>query len=496
MPITLIVLVLCFSVAPVPNGVLVAFILGAVLLTLGMGLFTLGVDVAMTPIGIYVGSGVTKSRKLPLIIGGSFLIGTVITVSEPDLQVLAEQVPGIPKFTLIIAVALGVGIFLILAMLRILLQIKLSRLLLICYAAVFALAAVTPESFLAVAFDSGGVTTGPMTVPFIMALGVGAAAIRSDKGAQDDSFGLVALGSVGPVLAVMLLGLIFGAAQGEYTPPPIPDYADSRQVWQNFVSGFPIYFKEVALALSPILLFFALYQIFSLKLPRRQIIKLGVGLGYTFFGLVLFLTGVNMGFMAAGHYLGGEIAGQSHPWLLIPISMILGYFIVAAEPAVHVLTKQVVEITDGAITAKAMKTSLSIGVALSLALSMIRLLSGLSLWWFLIPGYFLALAATFFCPQIFTSIAFDSGGVASGPMTATFVMPFAIGACTALGRDVITQAFGVVSMVAMTPLLTIQALGLYYQWKQQQMRKLEQASMIPEGEIIAYTQDIDIVEWR
>ncbi len=465
-------------------------------MTVGMGLFTLGVDVTMTPIGVYVGSGITKSRKLPLIIGGSFLIGTIITISEPDLQVLANQVPGIPNFTLIIAVALGVGIFLILAMLRILLQIKLNRLLLVCYAAIFILALITPESFLAVAFDAGGVTTGPMTVPFIMALGVGAAAIRSDKGAKDDSFGLVALCSVGPILSIMILGLLFGADQGQYTPTVIADYNDSRQVWQNFVSGFPTYLEEVGLALSPIIVFFALYQVFALKLPRRQIIKLAIGVGYTFFGLVLFLTGVNMGFMAAGTYLGGELAGHEYQWLLIPVSMILGYFIVAAEPAVHVLTKQVVEITDGAITAKAMKTSLSIGVAISLALAMIRILADLSIWYFIAPGYLLAMLATFFCPQIFTSIAFDSGGVASGPMTATFVMPFAIGACTAVGGDVITQAFGVVSMVAMTPLLTIQALGLYYQWKQRQLLKLKQASMIPEGEIIAYTQDIDIVEWR
>ena len=465
-------------------------------MTVGMGLFTLGVDVTMTPIGVYVGSGITKSRKLPLIIGGSFLIGTIITISEPDLQVLANQVPGIPNFTLIIAVALGVGIFLILAMLRILLQIKLNRLLLVCYAAIFILALITPESFLAVAFDAGGVTTGPMTVPFIMALGVGAAAIRSDKGAKDDSFGLVALCSVGPILSIMILGLLFGADQGQYTPTVIADYNDSRQVWQNFVSGFPTYLEEVGLALSPIIVFFALYQVFALKLPRRQIIKLAIGVGYTFFGLVLFLTGVNMGFMAAGTYLGGELAGHEYQWLLIPVSMILGYFIVAAEPAVHVLTKQVVEITDGAITAKAMKTSLSIGVAISLALAMIRILADLSIWYFIAPGYLLAMLATFFCPQIFTSIAFDSGGVASGPMTATFVMPFAIGACTAGGGDVITQAFGVVSMVAMTPLLTIQALGLYYQWKQRQLLKLKQASMIPEGEIIAYTQDIDIVEWR
>ncbi|MEG1537884.1 MAG: DUF1538 domain-containing protein, partial [Clostridiales bacterium] len=436
------------------------------------------------------------SRKLVVIIFGTLLLGVIITISEPDLQVLANQVPAIPNIILILAVAIGVGLFLIVAMLRMLFQIKLNTLLLLFYGMVFILAIFVPTDFLAVAFDSGGVTTGPMTVPFIMALGVGAAAIRSDKAAKDDSFGLVALCSVGPILAVMLLGLLYTPGESVFAEVAIPHYADSREVWLQFVSGFPIYIKDVLLALSPIIICFYLYQVLMLHLPKRNLIKITIGLGYTFLGLVLFLTGVNMGFLAAGNFLGGQIAQLTYNWLLIPIAMLIGYYIVAAEPAVHVLTKQVEEITDGAISAKSMRLSLSIGVAISLGLAMIRVLTGLSLWWFIAPGYGIALLLTFVTPQIFTAVAFDSGGVASGPMTATFVLPFAMGASAAVGGDIIVDAFGVVAMVAMTPLITIQILGLHFRIQQHQAEKRKLAELIAPADMVAYTSNIDIVEWR
>ncbi|MBE6963627.1 MAG: DUF1538 domain-containing protein [Ruminococcaceae bacterium] len=464
LPITVIVLVLCFTIAPIPNAALLAFLVGAVLLIVGMGLFTLGADTAMTPIGERVGAAMTRSRKLGVVVIVGFLIGVVVTVSEPDLQVLAQQVPGVPNALLVGAVAVGVGAFLVVALLRILFRIPLNRLLVFFYIIVFALAAFVPGDFLAVAFDSGGVTTGPMTVPFIMALGLGVASIRSDEGASQDSFGLVALCSVGPILAVMILSLVFPAA-GAYTPAILPDAADSRELWQLFAHDFPEYFVEVAVCLAPIAAFFAIFQVISLKLPRKRVLKIVVGIFYTYLGLVLFLTGVNVGFMPAGSFLGRQIAGSSYAWILIPIGMLMGWFIVQAEPAVHVLNKQVEEITSGAIPGKAMSTSLSIGVAVSVGLAMVRVLTGISIFWLLIPGYLAAIVMSFFVPKIFTAIAFDSGGVASGPMTATFLLPFAQGACDALGGNIVTDAFGVVAMVAMTPLLTIQMLGLVYQWK-------------------------------
>ena len=471
LPIMGLVLVLCFSVAPISPSILLCFLLGGALLIVGMMFFTLGSELSMTPMGERVGTAMTKSRKVWLILLLAFLLGVLVTISEPDLQVLANQVPAVPNMTLILAVAIGVGIFLAIALLRMLLGIPLNVLLLVFYIAAFVLSAFVPKSFLAVAFDSGGVTTGPMTVPFIMALGIGVSAIRNDRHAAEDSFGLVALCSIGPILAVMALGMIFRPQDGAYTAPVLPEIFDSVELWQLFQHGLPTYIHEIAVSLLPIIVVFALFQIFMLKMSRRSLAKLGIGLLYTYIGLVLFLTGVNVGFMPAGHYLGQVLAGSRFPWIIIPIGMIMGFFIVRAEPAVYVLNKQVEEMTDGAISASTMGMALSIGVAVSVGLAMTRVLTGISILYFLIPGYAVALGISFFVPKLYTAIAFDSGGVASGPMTAAFLLPLAQGACTAVGGNLITDAFGVVAMVAMTPLITIQVLGLVSQWKQARLRR-------------------------
>ena len=460
-PIIAIVLILCFTIAPLSTGVLMTFLVGAVLLIAGMMFFTLGADLAMTPIGERVGTAMTKSRKLQVILPLSFLLGFIITISEPDLQVLAEQVPSIPNMTLIVVIACGVGVFLVIALLRMLMGIPLSRLLVFFYLIVFILASMVPKDFLAVAFDAGGVTTGPMTVPFIMALGVGIAAIRSDKHAADDSFGLVALCSIGPVLAVLILALLY-SPKGVYEAETVQEAVNSIELWRMFGKEFPEYMKEISVALLPIVLFFGIFQMFVLKMSKKSLIKIVVGLVYTYVGLVLFLTGVNVGFMPAGMLLGETLASLPYRWIIVPVGMVIGYFIVMAEPAVHVLTHQVEEITSGNISASAMRYSLSIGVAVSLGLAMIRVLTGISIFWFLVPGYGIAIVLSFFVPKIFTAIAFDSGGVASGPMTATFLLPFAIGACNAVGGNIVSDAFGIVAMVAMTPLITIQVLGLIY----------------------------------
>ena len=471
LPIIGIVLVLCFSIAPIPNSVLMTFVVGAVLLIIGMMFFTLGAEIAMTPMGERIGTKLTNTRKISVVIVLCFILGFIITISEPDLQVLAEQVPSIPNYTLIIAVATGVGIFLVAAVLRMLFGIPLAHMLLILYPIIFILASIVPQDFLTVAFDSGGVTTGPMTVPFIMALGIGFSAVRSDKHAENDSFGLVALCSVGPILAVLLLGLLYHPGESGYEQTMIVKTDNSVEMWQLFQEGLPYYMKEMLISLLPIILFFFIFQIVSLHLHKKTLVKIIIGIIYTYIGLVLFLTGVNVGFMPAGNYLGQVIAGLSYPWIIVPIGMLIGYFIVKAEPAVYVLTEQVEELTSGAISAKAMGMSLSIGVAFSLGLAMVRVLTGISILWFLLPGYAVALGLTFFVPKIFTAIAFDSGGVASGPMTATFLLPFSMGACEALGGNVVTDAFGVVAMVAMTPLITIQILGLIYQIQEQMKEK-------------------------
>ena len=441
LPIVAIVLVLCFTIAPISPSILLCFLLGAAMIIVGIMFFTLGAEMSMSPMGERVGAMLTKSRSVPLIIGVGFLLGFLITISEPDLQVLANQVPSIPNMTLILSVAAGVGLFLVVAFLRMLLGIALPKLLVVFYGLIFVLAAFVPKEFLSVAFDSGGVTTGPITVPFIMALGVGVAAIRSDRHAADDSFGLVALCSIGPILAVLILGIAFHASDSTYVPPILPNVSDSVELWQLFHEGLPTYFKEIATSLLPIIAMFGVFQLAALKLDRRTLGRIGVGLAYTYIGLVLFLAGANIGFMPAGNYLGQVLAGQSFRWLLVPIGMLIGYFIVKAEPAVYVLNKQVEEVTDGAISAGTMGAALSAGVSLSVGLAMVRVLTGISILWFLIPGYAFAIGISFVVPKLYTAIAFDAGGVASGPMTATFLLPLAQGACVAVGGNIVTDAF-------------------------------------------------------
>ena len=387
LPILAIVLILSFTIAPLPTSVLMAFLFGAVLLVVGMMFFSLGAELAMSPMGERVGACITKTRRVGIMLTLGFLLGFLITISEPDLQVLANQVQAVPNMVLIVTVAVGVGLFLCFAMLRMLLSVPLNTMLVGFYIVVFVLAMFVPKDFLAVAFDSGGVTTGPMTVPFIMAMGVGVSAIRSDKHSANDSFGLVALCSIGPILAVLILSLIFRPDGGSYTPVVIPEIGDSAALWQLFFVAFPTYFKEIAVSLLPIAAFFAVFDLVSLHLERKQLIRIGVGLAYTYLGLVIFLTGVNVGFMPAGNYLGSVIAGLSCNWIIIPIGMLIGYFIVMAEPAVYVLMRQVEELTDGAIPGSAMKHSLSIGVAVSVGLAMIRVLTGISIFYLLVPGY-------------------------------------------------------------------------------------------------------------
>ena len=419
-------------------------------------------------------------------------MGFVITISEPDLQVLAQQVPSIPNLVLILAVAAGVASFLVVAILRMLLGVPLSYLLVVFYLIIFGLTPFVPGDFLAIAFDSGGVTTGPMTVPFIMSFGIGIAAIRSDRHAEDDSFGLVSLCSIGPIAAVLLLGMLYNPGSAEQVSESIPIIDNTVDLWQLFAVEFPTYIKEIAVSLLPIVVFFGIFQLISRDINKRTLIKIGIGLIYTYIGLVLFLTGVNVGFMPAGNYLGQTIAGLSYSWIIIPIGMIIGYFIVLAEPAVFVLTRQVEEMTSGAISAKAMGLSLSIGVSVSVGLAMIRVLTGISILYLLIPGYAIALLLTFFVPKIFTAIAFDSGGVASGPMTATFLLPFAMGACESLGGNIITDAFGIVAMVAMTPLITIQIMGLVFKIKEHRLHQNAVAKTTPS--VLDAYDDMEIIE--
>lgn len=461
LPVAAIVLILSFTpLAELSATEQTVFAVSAIFLILGIGLFNLGADLAMTPMGEHIGSGLTKSKKIAVLLIVCFLMGVLITVAEPDLSVLAEQVKGVMNNVVLIAtVGVGVGIFLLLAILKIILRKDLSAMLMFFYMVLFALCALLIENgkndFLAMCFDSGGVTTGPITVPFIMALGVGIATTIGGKNSNENSFGLVALCSIGPILAVIILSM---TANGELDPADIiPTYTVASEL-DNFGGVLLATCKEVVIALALIVLFFVILQLTVLKLPKAKIIRIIIGIAYTFIGLVVFLTAVKIGFMPVGLKLGKTLA-QNQTALVI-FGLVLGMVVVLAEPAIHVLNRQVEDVTGGGITKREMLIALCIGVGLAIALSMLRIIYGFSVLYYLIPGYLLSLGLSFFVPKLYTAIAFDSGGVASGPLTSGFILPLAIGACSVIAPGgVLSLAFGVVAMVAMIPLITIQALG-------------------------------------
>ncbi|MDE5722447.1 MAG: DUF1538 domain-containing protein [Clostridia bacterium] len=461
LPVAAIVLIISFTpLADLSVKETVAFAVSAVFLILGIGLFNLGADLAMTPMGEHVGSGLTKSKKITVLLSVCFFMGLLITIAEPDLSVLAEQVSTVMNSTvLIVTVGVGVGIFLVLAVLKIVFRINLSRLLMFFYMMLFALCAILIEcgkaGFLPLSFDSGGVTTGPVTVPFIMALGVGIATTIGGRDANENSFGLIAMCSIGPMIAVMALAL---------TSSGTIDYKLADYSVETALNGIGHIFLEHSLdvlkALGLIVLFFVVLQLAILKLPKKKIIQIAIGILYTFFGLVIFLVAVTVGFMPIGFKLGQQIAEYNEA-LLVVFGFILGLVVVLAEPAVHVLNKQVEQVTGGGVKKIEMLIALSVAVGISIGLSIIRMIFGFSLLYYLIPGYLISLGLSFFVPKIYTAIAFDSGGVASGPLTSSFILPLAIGACVTVSGtgSILTDAFGIVAMVAMTPLITIQALG-------------------------------------
>ena len=462
-PLSVIVVLLNFTPLVNFSGKEIAvFSVSSLLLIVGIALFNLGADLAMTPMGEHVGAGLTKSKSLSLLLLVCFALGFLITVAEPDLTVLADQVSAVMNGTLLIAcVGIGVGIFLVLAVLKIVCKLQLSSVLMFFYMLLFALASLVMmngnEALLPLAFDSGGVTTGPITVPFIMALGVGIASTVGGRNAAENSFGLIALCSVGPILAVMALG-IFAGNSLEYPPP---DYAIADDIFGAFAHSLLSVAVDVLVALGLVVFFFFVINFLFLKLPKKKLVQILFGVLFTYLGLVIFLATVHVGFTPIGYKMGSNLA-DTHPALLAVAGFVIGLVVVLAEPAVHVLTKQVEDITDGNISKRAMLIALSIGVGVSICLSVLRIIFDFSVLCYLIPGYFISLGLSFFVPRMYTAIAFDSGGVASGPLTSTFILPFAIGASMTIfpdGSHVLSGAFGVVAMVAMTPLITIQLLG-------------------------------------
>lgn len=478
-PIIILVFVLNFTIAPMPFWSLALFFVSSLLMILGITLFNLGVDISLIPIGEHIGSSIVKRRNLLFIVILTFVIGVFVTVAEPDLIVLANQINGVPNSAIIMAVAIGVGLALIGAFLRILFQWRLSYILMGCYLAAFILSGFTNTNFLSIAWESGAVSTGPIMVPFVMALGLGLASIRGDKATEEDSFGLVALTLISPIIIVLILGMFFTPTGGSAII--VPELQSISDLILLYLKSLPEYFGQIALALFPMIIFFGIFQAISLRLKKNVLLKISVGTMYTYLGLILFLASANVGFMPAGYQLGSTLIENTSPWVLVLVGLIMGYFVVAAEPAVFVLKRQVEEVTAGAISAKAMGIGLSIGVAISVGLAMIRVLTGISLLYFVIPGYTLAMLLTLIVPRIFTSIAFDSGAVASGPLAATFMLPFAIGASEALGGNIFTDAFGIVALVAMTPVITLLLFGVAASIKS---KKAAKEVFIPEDDSI------------
>jgi hypothetical protein len=468
LPIAAFVIILALSATDIDGGIVALFAAGALFSVFGIGFFTLGADMALMPMGSSVGARLSKTKSKTFVFAVCFALGAIITIAEPDLQVLAGQLhdgPGVNQ-ALVYSVAAGVGLFMIVSLLRTYFNFKLKHILVVAYGIVIILTAVMSAinpAYVPLSFDSGGVTTGPVTVPFLLSLCIGIAAVRGGR-SNDDSFGAVALCSIGPIMAVLILGLS-GQLPLNHSVTAVPDIQNAADMVTAFAAHLPEHAKGVLIALSPIAAVFFIFQIFTLKLPKTQIIRIIVGIIYSYAGLVIFLTAANTCFVPMGSLLGGAIGSSSYKWLLIPAGFVIGILIVLAEPAVHVLNKQVEDITSGAITKKTMLVCLCIAVALALAMSMTRVLTGISILWFIIPVYVCAVTLSFFVPAIFTGIAFDSGGVASGAMATALVLPFAIGACAALGGDIFTDAFGLVAFVAMMPLITIQLLGLIYKIK-------------------------------
>ncbi|MFC4401576.1 DUF1538 domain-containing protein [Gracilibacillus xinjiangensis] len=470
MPITIIVLIVNFALTSLDISLILRFLIGAVFIIFGLAVFLLGVDIGITPIGKHMGKAIAKTNRLTVVIIAGLFLGFFISIAEPDLHILAGQVElvtsgAIPKFLIVIVVSLGIAILLAIGLIRIVHNIPLFKILTILYAIVFILALFCSREFLAISFDASGATTGAMTVPFILALSVGISILKKDsKASEKDSFGLVAIASVGAIVTVMIMSII---SQSELNGVIEQEHHEANSLIGPFISEAGHIVQEVFIALLPIIVIFLIFQKISFKLSKTNFRKILIGLVFTFVGLVLFLVGVNAGFMDLGTELGYSLAMLDNKAYIVIIGFILGIVTILAEPAVYVLTHQIEDVTSGYVKRKVVLTTLAIGVGIAIALSMLRILiPELQLWHYLLPGYIIAIALTYIAPKLFVGIAFDSGGVASGPMTATFILAFTQGAANAIeGADVIVDGFGMIAMVALTPLITLQILGLIFKLK-------------------------------
>lgn len=471
LPISVIVVILNFTLTPLETPVLYRFLIGACFIIIGLTVFLLGVDLGITPIGNNMGATIAKTNKIWLVGLLGLFLGFFISVAEPDLHILAGQVSTvtlglISKFSIVAVVSLGIAVLVALGLIRIVKNIPLNKMLTVIYIIIFALAIFTSPEFLAISFDASGATTGALAVPFMLALAMGISKLKKDsKASEDDSFGLVGLASSGAIIAVMVMNIVSKSDSMSGTLPLSNGVAGS--LLEPFIEKLPVILYEVSLALAPILIIFLLFQIFSFKMPKAVFIKTLFGLTLMFTGLIMFLLGVNAGFMEVGSIIGHALASMDSNIYVILAAAVIGMVTILAEPAVLVLTQQTEEVTSGYVKRGIVMVSLSLGVALAVALAIIKIIvPGVHLWHYLLPGYIISIILSYFTPGLFVGIAFDSGGVASGPMAATFILAFAQGVAEAVpGADVLVDGFGIIAMIAMTPLLALQILGLVFKIK-------------------------------
>jgi len=461
-PIAIIVIILSLTIVPLDWTYILVFLIACVFLILGMSFFTMGADTAMIPVGQNIGSQLSKSNKIWLLLLCAFILGTVVTIAEPDLTIISSQVSGLNQWVYLISISVGLGVAMMIASLRIIYKINLNILLAIIYGLVFILAIFIPSSLAPLCFDSGALTTGPVSVPFILAFGVGIAAVRGNKSSQDDGFGLIALCSAVTILAAMILGCFVTVGASAGTTTDTTTTLNFGQILLQFLTELPMELKNVALILLPIIVFFLIFQIFVLKLPKQKLANIMIGFLYCFIGISIFFVGVNVGFLPIGRLIGEGLAGLSYNWILVPLCLVIGFFIILAEPAILVLAKQIEKITEGKIKATTIRLCVCLGVAASVGFCALRLLLNISFYWFLVPCYAIAIILSFVVPKIFTGISFDCGGASAGSMGSTFVLPLMIGACRVLGLDPMSMAFGATAYIALTPIITLQILGLIY----------------------------------
>lgn len=460
-PICIIVVILS-SIFNLGSSVIAPFIISSFFLIIGISLFTFGADISMMIIGEKLGSKLIESKKTGLILTISLILGFIITLAEPDLKVLADQISSIPSKTLILFVSIGVGIFLMLAVLKILFKLSLRAILAICYTLTFILMFASPAGIIPIAFDSSGVTTGPISVPFILALGIGLTSLRTDNNSKNDTFGLIALCSIGPKIAVLILGMLYQGTNNY----DITIYLKNGPIIVQYVDEFLKCIEEVFISLSPIIALFIIFKIISKKsFSNNETNKIILGLTATFIGLCIFLTSVNVGFMKTGFLIGNSFASSKHLIYIFPFAMIIGFLIVFAEPAIKILTNEIETLTEGSISKNIMKVAISIGVAMAIYFSIYRMIRSESIIPYLVIIYGIALILMFISPKIFTAASFDAGGSVCGPLTATFILPLIIGTCNALGGNIITDAFGLIAFIAASPFITVQLLGIVFKIK-------------------------------